>query len=98
MLTAKQGKISQNMYPPDHPMARGHAGSSNDLSRELWGDDKYKRTMAGDIDTGLVWSRQDEEDMAYGKDYSIADVVGEADHMKGQEKEDEILILCAIDS
>lgn len=60
------------MYPADHPMARGPGATngSMDLSKDLWGDDKYKRTAAGDINTGMVWSERDESDLAYGKDYS----------------------------
>lgn len=51
-------------------MARGPDSSDSGLSRELWGDEKYQRTMAGDINTGMVWSEKDEVDLAYGKDYS----------------------------
>lgn len=51
-------------------MARGPDGHNNDLSKDLWGDENYKRTMAGDINTGMMWSERDETDLAYGKDYS----------------------------
>lgn len=29
------------------------------------------RTMAGDVHTGMLWSEDDEDDLAYGKDYSF---------------------------
>lgn len=69
-VDSKTGKVSHNLYPADHPMARGQPHEAGEISRELWGDEKYKRTMAGDINTGLVWSERDEDDLAYGKDYS----------------------------
>lgn len=51
-------------------MARGPGLDGKDLSKDLWGDDNYKRPAAGDINTGLMWSERDEADLAYGKDYS----------------------------
>lgn len=29
------------------------------------------RAMAGDVHTGMLWSEKDEDDLAYGKDYSF---------------------------
>lgn len=69
-VDSKTGRISHNMYPPDHPMARGVNGNSGDLSKDLWGDQNYQRTSAGDINTGMMWSDRDEDDLAYGKDHS----------------------------
>lgn len=40
------------------------------MPREFWGDEKYTRAMAGDVHTGMLWSERDEDDLAYGKDYS----------------------------
>lgn len=51
-------------------MARGMSYEDRNIPSELYGDEKYSRSMAGDLNTGLVWNKKDEDDLAYGKDYS----------------------------
>lgn len=69
-IDSKTGKISHNLYPPDHPMARGMSHDDRVAASELYGGEKYARTMAGDLNTGLKWVEKDGNDLAYGKDYS----------------------------
>lgn len=69
-VDSKTGRVSHNLYPPDHPMARGTSQVDSGGPRELYGDEKYARSMAGDIGTGPMWSGKDDNDLAYGKDYS----------------------------
>ncbi|KAK5322082.1 hypothetical protein LTR70_003929 [Exophiala xenobiotica] len=69
-IDSKTGKVSHNLYPPDHSMARGTSRSDNEGPKELYGDESYNRSIAGDVNTGLMWSDQDVDNLAYGKDYS----------------------------
>jgi len=49
----------------------GVADASSGTSRDVYfGDKDYNRQLPGDINTGLEWSEADEDDLAYGKDYS----------------------------
>ena len=69
-IDSKTGKVSHNLYPPDHPMARGMSYDNREIPQEAYGDGRYTRAMAGDINTGMVWGEKDGNDLAYGKDYS----------------------------
>lgn len=70
-VDTKTGRVSHNLYPPDHPMARGMSHDDSELSRDVYyGDKSYNRQLPGDVNTGMMWSETDENDMAYGKDYS----------------------------
>lgn len=69
-VDTKTGRVQHNLYPPDHPMARGFSHDDSEIPRDRYGDEGYGRTLPGDIHTGMVWSEFDEVDLAYGHDYS----------------------------
>jgi len=51
-------------------MARGMLHEDRSMPSELYGDEQHSRSMAGDLNTERVWKKRDEDDLAYGKDYS----------------------------
>lgn len=61
-IDSKTGRVQHNLYPPDHPMSQPGAN----LPPEAWGDLKPRNRS----NSGLNWTVRDEDDLAYGKDYT----------------------------
>lgn len=51
-------------------MARGRPDGNGESTRGSWGDENYTRAYKGEFNTGMRFSERDENDLAYGKDYS----------------------------
>lgn len=52
-------------------MARGNPDDGNgESTRGQWGDRKYMRSFDGEMNSGMRFTERDEDDLAYGKDYS----------------------------
>jgi len=60
-IDSKTGKVSHNLYPPDHPMARGESREDSGTPGDSHGESHHPRFMT---------SRSNEDDLAYGKNYS----------------------------